>query len=54
VITLSSSTPFIVYSNVVSANYTVSSGFNALTPGPITINTGITVTLSDGSTWVIV
>jgi len=40
--------------NTISANYTISSGNNALSAGPITINSGITVTVPTGSTWTIV
>jgi hypothetical protein len=38
----------------ISANYTITSGRNALSAGPITINSGITVTVPSGSTWVVV
>ena len=40
--------------NTVTANYTVPVGSNAGTFGPVAINTGITVTISSGSTWSIV
>jgi hypothetical protein len=40
--------------NVIAANYSISSTYNALTAGPITINNGISVTVPSGSTWVIV
>ena len=39
--------------NTISSNYSITSGNNALTAGPITINTGVTVTIPTGSTWVI-
>jgi hypothetical protein len=39
--------------NTISANYSITSGNNALTAGPITINSGISVTIPTGSTWVI-
>jgi hypothetical protein len=39
--------------NTIAANYSITSGNNALTAGPITINTGISVTIPTGSTWVI-
>lgn len=32
----------------------VPSGYNALSAGPVTIDDGVTVTISDGSTWSIV
>jgi hypothetical protein len=37
----------------VAASYTISSGKNAMTTGPVTINTGVTVTVPTGSRWVI-
>ena len=40
--------------NVIAANYSISSTYNAVTAGPITINNGISVTVPSGSTWVIV
>ena len=41
-------------SNTISASYTIPAGQNALSAGPITINTGITITVDTGSTWVVV
>lgn len=38
----------------VSANYTIPANQNAFSAGPITINDGITVSISDGSTWTII
>jgi hypothetical protein len=38
----------------VSASYTITAGKNAVTAGPITIGTGITVTVPSGSSWSIV
>ena len=38
----------------VTANYTITSSKNAMSAGPITIASGITVTLPSGSTWVVV
>ena len=40
--------------NTISANYTIATGNNAQSAGPITINTGVTVTVPTDSTWVIV
>ena len=47
--------PFI-YENdiVVTANYTITSGKNAMSAGPITINNGVTVTVPNGSVWSVV
>ena len=39
--------------NTISANYTVASGNNAISAGAITINSGVSVTIPSGSTWVI-
>lgn len=39
---------------VVTTAYTITSGKNAMTAGPITINNGITVTVPNGSTWTVV
>ena len=38
----------------VTASYTITSGFNAGTFGPVTINNGVTVTIPSGSVWSIV
>ena len=38
----------------VSANYTVPTNYNALSAGPISIDSGITVTINSGSVWTIV
>lgn len=38
----------------VSVNYSITSGKNAMTAGPVTINSGITVTVPSGSAWVVV
>ena len=46
--------PFYENSINVSADYTITTGKNAMSAGPITINTGITVTVPSGSTWTIV
>lgn len=43
-----------VNSKTVSANYTVPSGSNALSSGPVTVADGITVTVSDGSVWTVI
>lgn len=38
----------------VTSNYTITSGKNAMSAGPITINSGVTVTVPAGSTWTVV
>jgi len=49
------STDDIFYENgqTVTANYTITTNKNAMSAGPITINTGISVTVPTGSVWVI-
>jgi len=42
-----------VNNNTVTVSTTVASGQNAMSVGPITVNTGITVTITSGSRWVI-
>lgn len=43
-----------VNSQTVSADYTVPSGSNAMSAGPVTVNSGITVTVSSGSVWTVI
>ena len=42
------------HEHTIDANYSIASGSNALSAGPITIDTGYSVTVPTGSTWVIV
>lgn len=37
----------------ISANYSITSGNNAMSAGPITVASGVTVTVPTGSTWVV-
>ena len=39
--------------NTIAANYTITTNNNAISAGPITINSSISVTIPSGSTWVI-
>ena len=41
------------HAHTISSNYSITSGNNAMTAGPITINSGVSVTVPTGSTWVI-
>ena len=45
---------FFQNSQVVTTNYTISTGKNAMSAGPITINSGVSVTIPSGSVWTIV
>jgi hypothetical protein len=47
-------TVFFLNANTVTANYTIATGLNALSAGPISINSGITVNIANGANWVIV
>ena len=38
----------------VSSNYSIPSGYNGLTAGPVTVNGGVSVTVPSGSKWVVV
>jgi len=49
-----SSNGITVNSSIVAADYTIGTNFNAVSAGPITINSGIVVTVSSGSVWVVV
>jgi len=44
----------IEYSQNITSNYTITTNRNALSAGPITINSGVTVTIPSGSNWIIV
>jgi hypothetical protein len=48
------SQPFFVNSQTVTENYTIAVGDSAMAAGPVTIDSGATVTISSGSRWVIV
>jgi hypothetical protein len=47
--------PFVYENDItVTSNYTLTSGKNGMSAGPITVDSGATVTVPDGSTWTIV
>ena len=41
------------HAHTIAANYSITSGNNAMAAGPITINSSVSVTIPSGSTWVI-
>lgn len=43
----------IVNSKTVSANYTIAVGDNAFSVGPVTVSSGISITVSSGSRWLV-
>ena len=51
--TLLATQPFIVNSKTVTVSYSIPSGSSAMSAGPITVNSGITVTVPSGSKWVV-
>ena len=44
---------FVENENQIDTSYTISTNFNALTTGPITVASGVTVTVPSGSAWII-
>jgi len=46
--------PFFENGQTVTADYSISANCNAMSAGPITINTGVTVTVPSGSNWVVI
>lgn len=44
---------FVQNQGIVTTSYTLPTGFNAESVGPITINSGITVTVPSGQRWVV-
>jgi hypothetical protein len=51
---VNASNGIMVNSATVSANYSIPSGSNAMSAGPITVASGITVTVPSGNAWIIV
>lgn len=46
--------PFVRNTPTITSNYTISSSFNEMSVGPITIQPGVTVVIESGATWSIV
>jgi hypothetical protein len=42
------------HTNTITANYTITTGNNAISAGPITVNSGVSVTVPSGSSWKVV
>ncbi|MDP6583753.1 MAG: hypothetical protein QF535_03785, partial [Anaerolineales bacterium] len=40
--------------NSVDTDYTLTTNYNAVSAGPVTVASGVTVTVPSGSTWVVV
>lgn len=50
---VSATNGLVVNNNSVSANYSIPSGSSAMSVGPITVGNGVSVTVPDGSRWVV-
>lgn len=46
--------PFVRSVPTVSSDYNITSQFNEMSVGPVTINTGVTVTIQSGGVWTVV
>lgn len=44
---------FVETSQTVTTSYTLSSGFNAITASPLTVESGVTVTVPSGAAWIV-
>lgn len=44
---------FVENSQIITTNYTITAGKNAMSTGPLTVNSGVVVTVPNSSTWVI-
>lgn len=44
----------VVNSATISSNYTIAAGDNGMSAGPVSVNSGVTVTVSSGSVWTVV
>ena len=44
----------VVNSATVTSDYTIATGDNGMSAGPVTVNSGITVTVSSGSVWTVI
>jgi hypothetical protein len=40
--------------NTIATSYTIATGNNGLSAGPVSVSTGVTVTVSTGSVWTVV
>lgn len=46
--------PFIGGTPTITSDYTVSNTFNYITPGPVTVNTNVTLTVANGAYWTVI
>jgi hypothetical protein len=50
---LAASNGIVINNNTVSSNFTIPTGYSAMSTGPISVNNGISVTVPNGSRWVV-
>jgi hypothetical protein len=50
---LVASNGIVVNSQTVATSYTIGSGYSAMSAGPITLSSGVVVTVTSGSRWVV-
>jgi hypothetical protein len=43
-----------INANTIATSYTIAATNNGLSAGPVSVNSGVVITVSSGSTWVIV
>ena len=48
------SVPIYENTQTVTVSYTITSGSSAMSAGPVTLNSGVSVTIPSGSRWVII
>jgi hypothetical protein len=53
-VAFTSDTPIYENTQIIRSNYTITTGSNAMSAGPITIADGVIVTIPNGSDWTIV
>jgi hypothetical protein len=53
-VAFTSDTPIYENVNIIRSNYTITTGSNAMSAGPITIADGVIITIPNGSEWSIV
>ncbi len=51
---LAASNGMVINNNTIGTSYTIPSGYSAMSAGPITLPDGISVTVPDGSRWVVI
>ena len=53
-VAMSSGVSMIEMNQTIASSYSITTGTNAISAGPITINNGITFSVPDGSVWTVV